>query len=77
MEELDIIINEVLIVEGTGKEPYIGNIGIKKDKITRLGKEATDSKKIINGVSSFSDGLKILNDRRGLIVIVSFDWSKK
>ena len=49
MEELDIIINDVIIVEGTGKKPYSGNIGIKKDKITSLGKEAADSKKIING----------------------------
>jgi N-acyl-D-aspartate/D-glutamate deacylase len=49
LDEFDVIIQNVNIVEGTGKSPYRGNIGIREDKIHELGNFLGDSKKVING----------------------------
>jgi N-acyl-D-aspartate/D-glutamate deacylase len=51
MTEFDIQIKNTTIIEGTGKKPYIGSIGIKKDKITSLGDTEGDAVKTIDAES--------------------------
>jgi N-acyl-D-aspartate/D-glutamate deacylase len=50
MEEYDIIIKNGLIVDGSGKEPYKGEISIKDEKISSISNESikTDAKRIID-----------------------------
>jgi N-acyl-D-aspartate/D-glutamate deacylase len=42
-EEYDIIIKDVQIIDGSGKPPYKGSIGVKGDKIETLGEVNGDS----------------------------------
>jgi N-acyl-D-amino-acid deacylase len=49
LNKFDLIIKNVNIVEGTGKAPYIGNIGIKEDKICKLGTFKEDAATLIEG----------------------------
>jgi len=49
MDEFDILIKDVLIVEGTGKQPYIGSIAIFEDKIIDIGDIKGDTKRILDG----------------------------
>jgi N-acyl-D-aspartate/D-glutamate deacylase len=49
MVEYDILIEKVSIVDGTGKKPYLGNIGIKDEKIATIGETSSNTIKTING----------------------------
>ena len=49
MDEYNYLIKNALIVEGTGKEPYKGSIGIKDDRVVTLGETKNDAKHVIDG----------------------------
>ncbi|MBN2334482.1 amidohydrolase family protein [Candidatus Bathyarchaeota archaeon] len=49
MEEYSVLIKNVKIVEGTGKQAYQGSIGVSKDKIAALGAVKGDAAKEIDG----------------------------
>jgi len=49
VEEYDLLINNILIVDGTGKSAFKGSIGIVGDKITSLGDVKGDAKVEIEG----------------------------
>ena len=49
MDEFDYLINNAIIVEGTGRKPYKGAVGIKDEKIRALGQVKGDAKKEIDG----------------------------
>ncbi len=46
-EEFDIIIKDARIIDGSGKPPYIGSIGVLGDKIKVIGDVQGDTKKSI------------------------------
>ena len=46
-EELDLVIKDVNIIDGTGKKIYRGSIGVKGDKVASLGKVRGDAKRTI------------------------------
>jgi N-acyl-D-aspartate/D-glutamate deacylase len=47
LDEFDYLVKEVLIVEGTGKNPYKGSMGIKGDKIVALGEARNDARNVV------------------------------
>lgn len=47
-ESCDILIINGLIIDGTGKEPYHGNIGIRGKRISCIGSQQPQAKKIID-----------------------------
>ena len=49
VEEYDLLISNILIVDGTGKSAFKGSIGIVGDKITSLGDVKGDAKVEIEG----------------------------
>jgi len=55
MEELDLLIQNTIIVEGNGKAPYKGSIGVLGDKIVAIGRLSGDAKKVVE-----ADGLTAL-----------------
>lgn len=70
----DLVINNGLIVDGSGCEPFIGNLGITKDKISCISKHDLKGKNSINAkglvvspgfidVHSHSDAAFILNNK--------------
>lgn len=48
MSELDVLIKDASIVDGTGKKAYHGSIGVKDEKIVSIGKTTGEAKKVIN-----------------------------
>ncbi|HUV34616.1 MAG TPA: amidohydrolase family protein [Candidatus Desulfaltia sp.] len=46
-DEYDVLIKDVFIVDGSGKAPYKGSIGVKKDKVAALGEVKGDAVKVI------------------------------
>ncbi|MBD3192612.1 MAG: amidohydrolase family protein [Candidatus Heimdallarchaeota archaeon] len=51
IKKLDLILNEFTIIDGTGNDPYIGSLGIKDGKITKIKKEesiSTSASRILN-----------------------------
>jgi len=55
MVEYDILIKKVTIVDGTGKKPFVGNIGVKDEKVVSLGETKDDAVRTIegNGLTAF------------------------
>ena len=53
-EELNLIIKNVNIIDGTGKPAYHGSIGIRDDKITSLGNVKGDAKTTIDADGLFA-----------------------
>ena len=51
MVEYDVLIKQVKIVDGTGKKPFHGNIGISGEKVAALGEIKDDAVKTIDGKS--------------------------
>lgn len=48
MDEFDTLIQNAMIVEGSGKEPYKGSIAIAGDKVAAIGMIKGDAKKVID-----------------------------
>jgi len=48
MSELDLIIRNANIVDGTGKTAYKGSIGVKGDKVASVGTVKGDAKRVID-----------------------------
>ena len=48
MDEIDVLIKNATIVEGTGKKAYKGSIGVKGDKVAALGEVKGDAKKTVD-----------------------------
>ena len=48
MDEFDFLINNALIVEGMGKDPYKGTIGVNGDKVVALGDVTGDAKTVVD-----------------------------
>jgi len=48
MDEYDVLINNAIIVEGTGQKAYKGSIGVKGDKVASLGDVKGDAEKTID-----------------------------
>ena len=49
MDDFSVLIKNVTIVEGSGKLPFKGSIGVKGDKVAALGEFKGDSAKEIDG----------------------------
>ena len=49
MDELDVLIRNATIVEGTGRGPYKGSIGIVGGRVTDLGEVRGDAKEVVDG----------------------------
>ena len=47
-DEYDVIIKDALIVEGSGRAPYKGSVGVKGDKVAALGAVKGDAKKVVD-----------------------------
>ena len=52
MVEYDVLIKKVKIVDGTGKKPFVGNIGIIDEKVAALGEIKVDAVNTIEGNSN-------------------------
>ena len=48
MSELDVLIKDVYIIDGTDKEPYKGSIGVQNYKVAKLGNINGDAVKVID-----------------------------
>ena len=48
MDEFDVLIQNASIVDGSGKPPYRGSIGIKGDKVVAVGDVTGDAKEVID-----------------------------
>jgi N-acyl-D-aspartate/D-glutamate deacylase len=48
MSEFDVLIENALIVDGSGKAPYKGSVGVKGDKITALGEVRGDAVEVVD-----------------------------
>jgi len=46
-DEYDLIIKDAYIVDGSGKAPYKGSVGVKGDKVTALGAVKGDAEKVV------------------------------
>ena len=49
MVEYDVLIKKVTIVDGTGKKPFVGNMGIIDEKVAALGEIKDDAVQTIEG----------------------------
>ena len=47
MQTYDILIEDGLIVDGSGGEPYLGNVAIQADKIVALGEVAGNGRPVL------------------------------
>ncbi len=47
-EEYDVIIKDAQIIDGSGKAPYRGSVGVKGDRVAALGEVKGDAKKVVN-----------------------------
>ena len=48
-ERVDVLLKSGMIVDGTGREPYVGDVAVVKDRIVAVGKvAATDAGRIID-----------------------------
>jgi N-acyl-D-aspartate/D-glutamate deacylase len=48
MSEFDVLIENALIVDGSGKAPYRGSIGVKGDKVVSLGDVKGDAVEVVD-----------------------------
>jgi len=48
MSAFDVLIKNALIVDGSGKAPYKGSIGLKGDKVVALGEVKGDAVKVVD-----------------------------
>ena len=46
-DEYDVLIKDAFIIDGSGKAPYKGSIGVKKDRVAALGNVKGDASKVI------------------------------
>ena len=46
MSEFDVLIENARIVDGTGKAPYVGSIGVRGGKVAALGDVKGDAVKV-------------------------------
>jgi N-acyl-D-aspartate/D-glutamate deacylase len=49
MTEFSVLVKDVTIVDGTGKDPYKGSIGIRGDKIVDIGEVKGDAEFVVDG----------------------------